>query len=82
MVVASGRSRRHVDAAAERLLAQLKEEGTPALSVEGRENRDWVLIDAQDVIVHIFRPEVRTLYNIEKMWAVAALDEGAARGEE
>jgi len=75
MVVASGRSGRHVDAAAERLLARLKEDGTPALSVEGRENRDWVLIDAQDVVVHIFRPEIRALYNLEKMWAVAARGE-------
>ena len=82
MVVASGRSRRHVDAAASRLLERLKHDGTPALSVEGREICDWVLIDAGDVIVHIFRPEIRALYNLEKMWAVESIgvaDERADR---
>jgi ribosome-associated protein len=70
MVVASGRSTRQVDAAADRVVESLKANGTPALSVEGRQNCDWVLIDGRDVIVHIFRPEVRDLYNLEKMWAV------------
>ena len=80
MVIASGRSKRHVDAVAERLLKQLKDDGTPALAAEGRENCDWVLIDAGDVIVHVFRPEVRALYNLEKMWSVefiGAADEQA-----
>ena len=76
MVIASGRSKRHVGAVAERLLKQLKDDGTPALAAEGRENADWVLIDAGDIIVHVFRPEVRALYNLEKMWSVEAL--GAA----
>ena len=76
MVIASGRSKRHVDAVAERLLKQLKDDGTPALATEGRENADWVLIDAGDIIVHVFRPEIRSLYNLEKMWSVEAI--GAA----
>ena len=75
MVIASGRSKRHVGAVAERLLKQLKDDGTPALAAEGRENADWVLIDAGDIIVHVFRPEVRALYNLEKMWSVEALGE-------
>jgi ribosome-associated protein len=78
MVIASGRSKRHVNAVAERLLKQLKDDGTPALAAEGRENADWVLIDAGDIIVHVFRPEVRALYNLEKMWSVEALGEADA----
>jgi ribosome-associated protein len=68
MVVASGRSQRHVGAIADRLLDDLKSAGGHDLRVEGMPHCDWVLIDAGDVIVHIFRPEVRTFYNIEKMW--------------
>ena len=68
MVVASGRSQRHVGAIADRLLDDLKSVGGQDLRVEGMPHCDWVLIDAGDVIVHIFRPEVRTFYNIEKMW--------------
>jgi ribosome-associated protein len=68
MVVASGRSQRHVGAIADRLLDDLKSAGGRDLKVEGMPHCDWVLIDAGDVIVHIFRPEVRTFYNIEKMW--------------
>jgi ribosome-associated protein len=68
MVVATGRSHRHVAAIAERLLADLKEAGGGDIRVEGLRASDWVLIDAGDVIVHIFRPEVRAFYNLEKMW--------------
>jgi ribosome-associated protein len=68
MVVASGRSHRHVGAIAERLLQDLKAAGGHDLRVEGRPHCDWVLIDQGDVIVHVFRPEVRHFYNIEKMW--------------
>ena len=85
MVIASGRSKRHVNAVAERLLKQLKDDGTPALAAEGRENSDWVLIDAGDIIVHVFRPEVRALYNLEKMWSVEAIgvaEEQAFAGED
>jgi ribosome-associated protein len=68
MVVASGRSQRHVGAIADRLLDDLRSAGSRDLHVEGIPHCDWVLIDAGDVIVHVFRPEVRAFYNIEKMW--------------
>ncbi len=68
MIVASGRSQRHVGAIADRLIERLKEEGVRDTRVEGIPLCDWVLIDAGDVIVHIFRPEVREFYNLEKMW--------------
>lgn len=68
MVVASGRSHRHVGAIADRLLDDLKQAGFRDLRVEGLKSCDWVLVDAGDVIVHIFRPEVRAFYNLEKMW--------------
>jgi ribosome-associated protein len=69
MVVTSGRSNRQVGAIADRLLRDLAEAGLPHVRVEGMPNCDWVLIDAGDVIVHVFRPEVRTFYNLENMWA-------------
>lgn len=67
MVIASGRSTRHVAALAEKLVDRLKEIDHAA-RVEGREAADWVLIDTGEVIVHIFRPEVRAFYQLEKMW--------------
>lgn len=70
MVVASGRSQRHVGAVADHLLRHLKESGLKNIQVEGLPNCDWVLVDAGDVVVHIFRPEVRDFYNLEKMWGV------------
>lgn len=70
MIVASGRSHRHVGAIADHLLRALKETGYGKARVEGLPHCDWVLIDAGDVIVHLFRPEVRTFYNIEKIWSV------------
>jgi ribosome-associated protein len=69
MVVASGRSNRHVAAIAERLLTDLKDAGAGDVRVEGLRAGDWVLIDAGDVIIHVFRPEVRAFYNLEKMWS-------------
>lgn len=69
MIVASGRSHRHVGAIADRLLRALKDEGYGRARVEGLPHCDWVLIDAGDVIVHLFRPEVRAFYNLEKIWA-------------
>ena len=69
MVVTCGRSNRHVGAVADRVLEDLKRAGVPDLRVEGMPHCDWVLIDAGDVIVHVFRPEVRAFYNLEKMWA-------------
>lgn len=68
MVIASGRSNTHVGAIADRALKACKEAGAATPRVEGLPHCDWVLIDAGDVIVHIFRPEVRAFYNLEKMW--------------
>ena len=73
MVVASGRSHRHVGAIADRLIADLKQGTGATPRVEGLPNCDWVLIDAGDVVVHVFRPEVRSFYNLEKMWQVDAV---------
>jgi ribosome-associated protein len=69
MIIASGRSQRHVGALADQLLDKLKGEGVKQTRVEGLPLCDWVLIDAGDVVVHIFRPEVRQFYNLEKMWS-------------
>jgi ribosome-associated protein len=69
MVIASGRSQRHVGAVADNLIKKLKDEGFGRARVEGIPQCDWVLIDTGDVIVHIFRPEVREFYNLEKMWS-------------
>ena len=69
MVVASGRSHRHVGAIADRLLQDLREKGLRDMRVEGLPHCDWVLVDAGDVLVHVFRPEVRGFYNLEKMWS-------------
>lgn len=68
MVIASGRSERHVGAIADNLVKRLKETDVRNLSVEGMPKCDWVLIDAGEVIVHLFQPEVREFYNLEKMW--------------
>ena len=67
MVVASGTSQRHVASLAEKVQTNLKNEGYKSIA-EGEEKADWVLIDAFDVIIHLFKPEVREFYNIEKMW--------------
>jgi ribosome-associated protein len=69
MVVTSGRSNRQVGAIADRLLKALAQARVPGVRVEGMPHCDWVLIDAGDVIVHVFRPEVRAFYNLEKMWS-------------
>ena len=69
MVVASGTSNRHVASLAENLQIKLKENGFVSVS-EGEEKADWILIDAYDVIVHIFKPEVRSFYSLEKMWSM------------
>ena len=74
MVIASGRSHRHVGAASDHLLRDLKEKGFRSVKVEGMPACDWVLVDAGDVIVHVFRPEVREFYNLEKMWLATDLD--------
>ncbi|MGV6871242.1 ribosome silencing factor [Pseudochelatococcus sp. B33] len=69
MLVASGRSDRHVGAIAEKVVTALKEAGFGPVRVEGLPTCDWVLIDVGDIIVHIFRPEVRGFYNLEKIWS-------------
>jgi ribosome-associated protein len=71
MVIADGRSNRHVSSMADSLMKTLKHSGVDYLSVEGLESCDWVLIDAGDIVVHLFKPTIRELYNLEKMWAVA-----------
>ena len=76
MVIASGRSNRHVSAVADHLITALKDAGLGLPRVEGLAAADWVLIDAGDVIVHVFRPEVREFYNLEKMWLAPDLEEG------
>ncbi len=68
MVVASGRSQRHVGAIADQIEKKLREKGHTRIRVEGVPQCDWVLVDAGDVIVHVFEPDVRTFYNLEKMW--------------
>lgn len=68
MIVTSGRSNRHVGSIADHVVEVLKDHGRKDLRVEGMPHCDWVLIDAGDVIVHVFRPEVRHFYNLEKMW--------------
>lgn len=75
MVVASGRSHRQVGAIADRILRRLKELGYGRARVEGLPQCDWVLIDTGDIIIHIFRPEVRSFYNLEKMWSADRPDE-------
>jgi ribosome-associated protein len=69
MVIATGRSDRHVGAIAEQLRKHLKDKGLGNVRVEGLETCDWVLIDAVDILVHVFRAEVREFYNLEKMWS-------------
>lgn len=78
MIIASGRSHRHVGAVADKLARTLKEEGFGPISVEGLPAADWVLIDAGDVIVHLFRPEVRSFYNLERIWAPELFAEDAS----
>ena len=69
MVIASGRSTRQVASMANKLADRIKEQFRKNVRIEGLPAADWVLIDADDVIVHIFRPEVRSFYNLERMWA-------------
>lgn len=69
MVIASGRSTRQVAAMAQKLAERIKQEGFGPVRLEGLPAADWVLIDAGDVVVHLFRPEVRSFYNLERMWS-------------
>jgi len=78
MVLASGSSQRQVGAMTEHLQSKLKSAGLGRVAIEGAAQCDWVLIDAGDVIVHLFRPEVREFYNLEKIWSVPAADDSVA----
>jgi len=80
IVIASGRSQRHVSALADHVLRALKDAGLGRAQVEGLPHADWVLIDAGDVIVHLFRPEVRAFYQIEKIWSVDSPHRGLSAG--
>ena len=71
MIVTSGRSHRHVGAIAESVTQALKDRGFGNARIEGMPACDWVLIDAGDILIHIFRPEVRGFYNLEKMWGAS-----------
>jgi len=71
MIIATGGSARQVAALADRLVRELKDSGHKTLGIEGLAQGDWVLVDLGDVIVHLFRGEIRELYNLEKMWSVA-----------
>jgi ribosome-associated protein len=71
MVIASGRTDRHVGAIADQVTKKLKTAGAGRVRVEGLEACDWVLIDTGDIIIHLFRPEVRDFYNLEKMWSAS-----------
>ncbi len=78
MVIASGRSTRQVTAIAQKLAERIKKAGLGSPRIEGLPAADWVLVDAGDVIVHLFRPEVRSFYNLERMWAFGDGAAGAA----
>lgn len=77
MVIASGRSTRQVASMAQKMAERIKKDGGFA-RIEGLTNADWVLLDAGDVVVHLFRPEVRTFYNLERMWAFGDTPEGGS----
>lgn len=74
MIIASGRSARHVSALADHVTQRLKADGQSRVRVEGLPNADWVLIDTGDIIVHLFRPEVRAFYNLERIWGTDSGD--------
>ncbi len=82
MVVATGRSSRQVVAMAEHLRERLKAGGARDVAMEGAPRGDWILIDGGDVVVHLFRPEVREFYGLEKMWGVEIPPNGAAKDKQ
>jgi ribosome-associated protein len=81
MVVATGTSQRHIATMAEHLLERLKATGLIGLSAEGQGQSDWVLIDAGDVIVHLFKPELRSFYDLERLWGAAVPELQSAKAE-
>jgi ribosome-associated protein len=81
MVVCSGRSARQVGAIADKLVERLKAAGQGRAAVEGKQTGDWVLVDAGDIVVHVFRPEIRQHYSLEKMWSFEIEGAGPARAK-
>lgn len=81
MVIASGTSDRHVKALADNVVIKAKEAGVQPLGVEGQNSRDWMLVDLNDVVVHVMLPEVRDFYNLEKLWSQDNEDALSAKGE-
>lgn len=75
MVIVSGTSSRQVAAMADHILEKVKESGQEGATIDGKTQGDWILVDAGDVIVHLFRPEVRAFYNLEKMWGIEMPEE-------
>lgn len=82
MVIASGRSQRQVAALTDYLLKSIKAKGIQNTRVEGLEQADWVLVDTGDIIVHLFRPEVRSFYNLDKLWASDTIPSETDTGED
>lgn len=79
MVIASGRSTRQVAAMAQKLAERIKQAGLGKVRLEGLPAADWVVIDAGDVVVHLFRPEVRSFYNLERMWSFDGTETASGR---
>jgi len=77
MIVASGTSSRHVASLADAVVSALEAAGYEHVPVEGKDGCEWVLVDAGDVIVHLFKPEMRSHYNLEKMWSVPVVGASA-----
>jgi len=78
-VIASGSSSRHLKSMAENLIIRTKAAGCPPLGVEGRRQAEWVLVDLNDVIVHLMLPQTRAFYNLEKLWEASNDRRGSAR---
>ena len=78
MIIASGTSSRHLQALSEIILTELKKIGLEKCHIEGRESNDWKLVDASDIIIHIFHPEKRKFYDLEKMWSEEIPKENAS----
>ena len=72
MIIASGTSSRHIQALSEQVVEEIKMSGIKNCKIEGNESNDWKLIDGIDIIIHIFRPEVREYYQLEKMWSISS----------
>lgn len=81
LVIASGTSDRHIKALADNVVVKAKEAGIQPLGVEGQDSRDWVLVDLNDIVVHIMLPEVRDFYNLEKLWQLEEVSSSAADSE-